>query len=437
MNKCQDAQESQTFAHLCKALTDTREIFDIVVAYMGPQKIAEKVLQMMDAFDTSSLNSVGGDDLPLQWFGQITLFLEVLIHQYGRKRCLANLDVPRDSPSLLWLRTRGTIYPLTRLDAGSVALIDNWISGLFGDGLTDELAGQTDPRLLLKLAPTIYMQCFTAWSLAIAEIEALKSALDYFSQPILSFTLPSIIHAMLSELRLTIDAGDMQNNARIKIETLHLTLNSDYPLPQLILELIADELWTTLKDSRVGQEPTAHLLKSKVAPYISEVPDRSLVQPWPEAFRTMLLHDGSNRLHGFIQRAIRALGTKETTVLLLDTFLSAISQPSSSATQGDQRGPLLPQPQHLATSNPKSLLLLACEILSHPRLRRSLEEEVDRIVVDLGKAGVKPSAELVDQLEFLVRLINDVMGEKTNRWKTLMRGGFAVEAFWKLLTRES
>jgi hypothetical protein len=120
-----------------------------------------------------------------------------------------------------WLPTLSATFPLAALDAASSAAVNEWVSALFGEGISDDLTqlvsqfckgavrtlvdkghhdSSSSPTTLLRIAPTICKQCMMACFAGVIDIENLKEGFSYFLQEILSFTLPGVLLWLLSEL---------------------------------------------------------------------------------------------------------------------------------------------------------------------------------------------------------------------------------------------
>lgn len=61
----------------------------------------------------------------------------------------------------------------------------------------------TNPRTLLRVAPTILKQSLVACQHGIVDLDSLKDALSYFLQELLSFTLPGVLRWLMGEIERT------------------------------------------------------------------------------------------------------------------------------------------------------------------------------------------------------------------------------------------
>lgn len=119
----------------------------------------------------------------------------------------------------LWLPSAPAVYPLQGLDDESKAAVHGWVEGLFGEGISDELmqcvplssaikipsltlvaCSSTNPRVLLRVAPTICKQSLVACQAGVIDLDTLREGLSYFLQELLSFTLPGVVHWLVDEI---------------------------------------------------------------------------------------------------------------------------------------------------------------------------------------------------------------------------------------------
>lgn len=61
----------------------------------------------------------------------------------------------------------------------------------------------TNPRTLLRVAPTILKQSLVACQNGVVDLDSLKDALSYFLQELLSFTLPGVLQWLIGEIERT------------------------------------------------------------------------------------------------------------------------------------------------------------------------------------------------------------------------------------------
>jgi hypothetical protein len=121
----------------------------------------------------------------------------------------------------VWLQSTCAFHHLHELSSEDRLTLNRWLTALFGsEGISDDLTRylaqfpqprpglkfhllvrSTNPRCLLRLAPTIVKQSLKAYEMGVIDIEGLRGGLSYFQQEILSFTLPGIIRFLVLEIR--------------------------------------------------------------------------------------------------------------------------------------------------------------------------------------------------------------------------------------------
>lgn len=62
------------------------------------------------------------------------------------------------------------------------------------------ISSSTDPRVLLRIAPTICKQSFAACQAGVIDLDTLREGISYFLQELLSFTLPGVLRWLIAEI---------------------------------------------------------------------------------------------------------------------------------------------------------------------------------------------------------------------------------------------
>ncbi|ORY69177.1 mediator complex subunit Med5-domain-containing protein [Leucosporidium creatinivorum] len=248
---------------LCKTILDVPDVLEVAFLHLEPREILSPVREFLDQFDTSLENF--GDGHPIEGYGKVVLFIETVLSRFK-----LYADLPRHLGSskgffVHWLPSAPAVYPLQGLDEESKLAVDGWVEGLFGEGISDELMHSTNPRVLLRVAPTICKQSLVACQAGVIDLDTLREGLSYFLQELLSFTLPGVVHWLVDEIGRTPPSPAQTT----MLDILGVFIFSE-SLPRLVLELVSSSLAALAsKLGNTSPAPTLDLakLKALVAPY--------------------------------------------------------------------------------------------------------------------------------------------------------------------------
>jgi len=93
-----------------------------------------------------------------------------------------------------WITSGYSAFALQLLDDDERGLVAGYISALFGiEGISDDLLHGTDPRALLRLAPTIMEQALLAFRAGVIDETQLRSGLSFWGErEMLGFSMPAV-----------------------------------------------------------------------------------------------------------------------------------------------------------------------------------------------------------------------------------------------------
>ncbi|SCV74949.1 BQ2448_7978 [Microbotryum intermedium] len=253
------------FSSICSVLVEQPSILWIVFLHVQPFLVLSPIRSLLDTFG-SSLENLGYDD-PSTGYGVVLLFIQVVISRHGLQTDLVHHLGSRRGFLVWWLPSISATYPLTSLDDDAKATINGWINALFGDGISDELMHQTNPRTLLKVLPTVAKQSLAACHAGVIDSEQLRDGLSFLLQSLLSFTLPGVLKWLVGEIERT-PTGDYQT---MMLDMLSVLIFSE-SLPKTIVELVASDLATLV-----------HRLPSTKSTTIDVKRVQNLIQPYRRA----------------------------------------------------------------------------------------------------------------------------------------------------------
>ncbi|GAA5975572.1 hypothetical protein JCM5350_002653 [Sporobolomyces pararoseus] len=226
------SSDLDALAHFCDALIQDPSTLEIVFAHEEPRKILEPIRETLDSLDTAQDNF--GESNLIERYGNLVVVVEIVVHRF---RLIDNLSYHLgSSQSFLntWIPSSSAAYSLSSLDEEGRTAVAGFIAALFGDGISDDLMHATNPRTLLRVAPTILKQSLVACQNGVVDLDSLKDALSYFLQELLSFTLPGVLQWLIEEIERT--PPSPAQNAMFDILQVILFAES---LPKTILELVS------------------------------------------------------------------------------------------------------------------------------------------------------------------------------------------------------
>ncbi|KAK0521763.1 hypothetical protein OC834_005101 [Tilletia horrida] len=187
-----ETSDFDALARLCRALLGNLGALDVIVGRVGCKRLLEPVSVFLcddghtEVEDTSIL-------APHLFLAQALLHRQETLQP---KESRARIPMVEE-----YLRIRSVSYQLNQLNENERHLVGRWITALFdSEGISDDLSRDSPPRVLLKLAPTLFSQSISACATGVVDLDTLRSALSYFLEDLLSYTLPGPIIWLLRQL---------------------------------------------------------------------------------------------------------------------------------------------------------------------------------------------------------------------------------------------
>ncbi|GAA5995704.1 uncharacterized protein JCM10292_004693 [Rhodotorula paludigena] len=259
-------------AFACDVLVEHRDALAVLLLHIEPVELLSPVRELLDSVDTSQDSF--GDSNPIERYGSLVLFLEIVVHRFKLHDNLARHLGQSTSFFVSWLPASSAVFALPTLSDDERSTISGWIGALFGEGISDDLMHATNPRTLLRVAPTILKQSLRACQAGVVDLDNLRDALSYFLQELLRFTLPGVLLWLIEKLGRT--PPSTQQTAMLDLLQTLVTSDS---LPPPVLELVAPELARYLLDSAAPTQPLDRVRILKlIAPFRPVEP--ALV--WPD-----------------------------------------------------------------------------------------------------------------------------------------------------------
>ncbi|KAK0546650.1 hypothetical protein OC846_001377 [Tilletia horrida] len=183
----------ENLSRLCRALLSNLRALDKIVNDIGCSRLIEPVSVFLN------------DERQVDEADDPAVLASHLFFAQALLQCQQSLALkePMVSIPILeeYLRIRSLSYGLNQLSQNERDLVGRWVTALFdSEGISDELSRDSPPRVLLKLAPTLFSQSISACATGIVDLDTLRGALTYFLQDLLSYTLPGPVIWLLRQL---------------------------------------------------------------------------------------------------------------------------------------------------------------------------------------------------------------------------------------------
>ncbi|KAG8936910.1 mediator complex subunit [Tulasnella sp. 418] len=220
----------KSLSELCTALYRHRLILDIVSLHVLVSSLASSTLSFLNTFD---MESVGDPQLTFTYLGQVALFIQYCIYRFNLGK-VAFTSLDGRTVSATFPAPVATYNP-SSLDPKEINLVSNWLKSVFGaesEGIGDNLLRSTQPKALLRLAGTLFVQAIAGVS---KSDDLLAGGASYFFGPLLNWTLPVVIRGLAEE---SLRKG---YRAKLELEVLQ-ALVLDPQCPLTVLQMTASNI---------------------------------------------------------------------------------------------------------------------------------------------------------------------------------------------------
>lgn len=188
-----------SLSHLCKMLYTYEAALDILALHM---KISDLIFRSLSFLNQYDCETVGDPQTAVSHLGDVVLFV-----QYATSRFHLETDVysaENRSLTSTFLKCTDIIYPVESLSGGDAAAFGAWFKALFdsgSEGIEDSILRATQPKTLLKISATLFLQAIKANLLQKIDRDILSNGVSYFTGPLLNWTLVGIIKALVKEIQ--------------------------------------------------------------------------------------------------------------------------------------------------------------------------------------------------------------------------------------------
>ncbi|KAG5342399.1 hypothetical protein C0989_002234 [Termitomyces sp. Mn162] len=217
-------------SHLCKVLYTYEVMLDIMTLHIKVSDLIFRALLFLDQYDCET---VGDPQTALE--GELYT---------SENRTLSST----------FLKSTDTAYANDSLSHEDTQAFSVWFKALFdsgSEGIEDSILRSTQPKVLLKISATLFLQAITFHMVQKIDKDTLTNGVSYFMGPLLNWTLVGIIKALIREII------QSRHNITTRIEILQTLLLSP-SCPRPVLQLVAPRVCILLGHRKGKINISAH-----------------------------------------------------------------------------------------------------------------------------------------------------------------------------------
>ncbi|KZT30460.1 hypothetical protein NEOLEDRAFT_1126012 [Neolentinus lepideus HHB14362 ss-1] len=224
--------ETEGLSHLCKVLYTHPIALDLVSLHC---KMSDMVAHALVLFEDYDCETVGDPQTAVSHLGDVVLFLHSAVaqfqingHQFKLKERVLRLDFLSALP----------IQQVHQLTKEEFHAFNAWFKTLFdsnGEGIEDTILRSTRPKVLLRLAPVLFLHAITVHTQNQMDKEVFSNGVFYFLGPLLHWTLVGVVKVLLIEIQ------QKGFQALAHLEALQTLLRSS-TCPQPVLRLCSPNI---------------------------------------------------------------------------------------------------------------------------------------------------------------------------------------------------
>ncbi|KAI8980648.1 mediator complex subunit Med5-domain-containing protein [Trametes punicea] len=231
--------DTETLSLVCKMLSKHEMALDMLSLHAKITDLVAHALAFVEDYDCET---VGDPQTAVTHLGDVVLFVEATIARFN----LATHSFTVGSRQLdaEFLRTAGLRHRMDVLKDEDLSAFNSWTKALFdpgSEGIEDNILRATHPKVLLRIAPTLFSHAIAQCMERKMDKEVLNNGISYFLGPLLNWTLAGVMKFLLFEIQ------RRGYNAPVHLEVLKTLLTSP-SCPPAVLSLSAPSTLRTFPD---------------------------------------------------------------------------------------------------------------------------------------------------------------------------------------------
>lgn len=216
----------ETLGHISRILSANDAALDLVSLHVELSTLVSSALAFVEEYDCEA---VGDPQSAVGNLGDVVLFAQLAITRFKISDTLKHKNRPLD---ISYLR-RADAIPMLTAPTPEAKAFKTWFKALFdknSEGIEDGVLRSTRPKTLLAIAATVFLHALRAAVERKLDPDTLNNGITYFLKPLLCWTLPGIVLALVRQIRLT----RFQSTQHLNVLRT-IMLSPDLPRPVLTL----------------------------------------------------------------------------------------------------------------------------------------------------------------------------------------------------------
>ncbi|KAH8988871.1 hypothetical protein EDB92DRAFT_2089586 [Lactarius akahatsu] len=189
-----------TLGHISRVLAANETALDLVSLHVELSALVSGALAVVEEYD---FEVVGDPQSAVGNLGDIVLFVQLATARFKISDTLKHKNRPLD---MSYLRKTDAILNSPVPTADETRALKTWFKALFdknSEGIEDGVLRSTRPKTLLAVAATVFLTAVRVAAERKLDQDVLGNGISYFLGPLLAWTLPGIVLALVREIRLT------------------------------------------------------------------------------------------------------------------------------------------------------------------------------------------------------------------------------------------
>ncbi|KAI0673502.1 mediator complex subunit Med5-domain-containing protein [Trametes maxima] len=190
--------DTETLSLVCKMLCKHEMALDMLSLHAKITDLVAHALAFVEDYDCET---VGDPQTAVTHLGDVVLFVEATIARFNLATYCFRVGNRQLNPE--FLRTAGLRHR-TDESKEDVSAFSSWTKALFdpgSEGIEDTILRATRPKVLLRIAPTLFAHAIAQCMERKMDKEVLNNGISYFLGPLLNWTLAGVVRSLLSEVQ--------------------------------------------------------------------------------------------------------------------------------------------------------------------------------------------------------------------------------------------
>ncbi|KAI0307798.1 hypothetical protein B0F90DRAFT_1813191 [Multifurca ochricompacta] len=190
----------ETLGHISRILSANETAMDLVSLHVELSSLVSSALAVAEEYDCEA---VGDPQSAVGNLGDIVLFVQLAT---ARFKVSGILKYKSRAVDMSYLGRADAILMPPAFTGEEARAFKTWFKALFdknSEGIEDGVLRSTRPKTLLAIVATVFLSAVRAAAERKLDLDVLNNGISYFLGPLLGWTLPGIVLALVREIRLT------------------------------------------------------------------------------------------------------------------------------------------------------------------------------------------------------------------------------------------